>query len=228
MHSLLVKLKDLEREKRSVIILAIDDPEFFEENFFKKIKDYVIGIKIGLPIFLTFGLKIGEILQKFSENFVFIADLKIADIPYISALTANMIKKLGFDAIIAHAFVGEDTIEAIKKEISVICVVAMSSAGSILLDHHFLELLNMCNKLKVGGIVAPANKLDILKKIRENTHLKIFTPGIGVQGGSYELALKYGADYLIIGRSILQSKNPILELEKILNKIHEGGNNYFI
>jgi orotidine-5'-phosphate decarboxylase len=221
MSDFLSKLKKLEEEKKSVIVLAIDDVNFFENNFLRKIKNYVIGIKVGLPVFLSMNLNIQDVLQKFSEDFVFIADLKIADIPYISSLVASIIKKLGFDALIVHSFVGEDTIEAVNKEIPVICVIAMTNRGSIFLDKHYLELLNICNRLNVAGIVAPANKLEILKKIRENTKLKILTPGIGVQGGNYELALKYGADYLIIGRSILQSSDPSLELERILNKIHK-------
>jgi orotidine-5'-phosphate decarboxylase len=221
MSDFLSKLKKLEEEKKSVIVLAIDDVNFFENNFLRKIKNYVIGIKVGLPVFLSRNLNIQDVLQKFSEDFVFIADLKIADIPYISSLVASIIKKLGFDAIIVHSFIGEDTIDAVSKEIPVICIVAMTNEGSIFLDKHCLELLNICNRLNVAGIVAPANKLEILKKIRENTKLKIFAPGIGVQGGNYELALKYGADYLIIGRSILQSSDPSLELEKILNKIHK-------
>jgi orotidine-5'-phosphate decarboxylase len=34
------------------------------------------------------------------------------------------------------------------------------------------------------------------------------TPGIGAQGGKVRDAIKAGADYVIVGRSIYESENP--------------------
>ena len=39
--------------------------------------------------------------------------------------------------------------------------------------------------------------------------LSLFSPGIGTQGGSPSKAKKLGSDYLIVGRTILNSKNPL-------------------
>jgi len=44
----------------------------------------------------------------------------------------------------------------------------------------------------------------------------IYSPGIGVQGGKAETALKAGARYLIVGRDIALAQNPA-EIAKELN-----------
>ncbi|MEM3170697.1 MAG: orotidine 5'-phosphate decarboxylase, partial [Candidatus Nitrosotenuis sp.] len=38
--------------------------------------------------------------------------------------------------------------------------------------------------------------------------LDIYSPGIGTQGGDVQKTLAAGSDYLIVGRSILNSKDP--------------------
>ena len=39
--------------------------------------------------------------------------------------------------------------------------------------------------------------------------LSIYSPGVGTQGGNANEVISVGADYLIVGRSILNAKNPI-------------------
>ncbi|HYZ65298.1 MAG TPA: hypothetical protein VE574_01090, partial [Nitrososphaeraceae archaeon] len=53
-----------------------------------------------------------------------------------------------------------------------------------------------------------------LKEISYNKSAPIYSPGIGTQGGRIDLAIKHGTDFLIIGRSILSSIDPIREAKK--------------
>jgi len=39
--------------------------------------------------------------------------------------------------------------------------------------------------------------------------LSIFSPGVGTQGGSAKEVISSGTNYLIVGRTILNSKNPV-------------------
>ncbi len=39
--------------------------------------------------------------------------------------------------------------------------------------------------------------------------MSIYSPGIGTQGGNAKEVISAGTDYLIVGRSILNAKNPI-------------------
>lgn len=71
-------------------------------------------------------------------------------------------------------------------------------------------------KSKADGIVIGANRYDILNEISSlkiNTFKpKIYSPGLITQGGDPKAALKFGSDFLIIGRAILNSPEPIKTL----------------
>ena len=43
----------------------------------------------------------------------------------------------------------------------------------------------------------------------------IYSPGVGTQGGDAGRSLRAGSTYLIVGRTILNSKNPLLEAKKL-------------
>jgi orotidine-5'-phosphate decarboxylase len=52
-------------------------------------------------------------------------------------------------------------------------------------------------------------------------NLAIISPGVGAQGGSAADAIRAGADHIIVGRSIYQSKTPGIEAEKIVKEIEK-------
>jgi orotidine-5'-phosphate decarboxylase len=39
--------------------------------------------------------------------------------------------------------------------------------------------------------------------------LDIYSPGIGTQGGNTKKAISNGSDFVIVGRTILNSKDPV-------------------
>jgi orotidine-5'-phosphate decarboxylase len=43
----------------------------------------------------------------------------------------------------------------------------------------------------------------------------ILSPGVGFQGGDARKALAAGSDYLIVGRSIVESKDPVRSVEAL-------------
>ena len=61
------------------------------------------------------------------------------------------------------------------------------------------------------GIIVGATYPKIISYCKKSIHgkLSIFSPGVGTQGGSASKAKKLGSDYLIIGRTILNSKHPV-------------------
>jgi len=64
---------------------------------------------------------------------------------------------------------------------------------------------------KVDGIVVGATFPEIIRYCNKKagTKLDIFSPGIGTQGGSAKEVISAGTDYLIVGRTILNDKNPV-------------------
>jgi orotidine-5'-phosphate decarboxylase len=71
--------------------------------------------------------------------------------------------------------------------------------------------------LHVDGIVVGATvpKLIELSKKKAKGRFEIYSPGIGTQGGNPNDVFRAGANYLIVGRTILNSKNPQLEVQKL-------------
>ncbi len=64
---------------------------------------------------------------------------------------------------------------------------------------------------KVDGIVVGATFPEIIRYCNKKagTKLDIFSPGIGTQGGNAKEVISAGTDYLIVGRTILNDKNPV-------------------
>jgi len=71
--------------------------------------------------------------------------------------------------------------------------------------------------MKADGIVVGATVPQIIKSCNKKAkgRCEIYSPGVGTQGGDPRGAIKSGADYLIIGRTILNAKDPILEAKKL-------------
>ena len=141
---------------------------------------------------------------------------------------------MGFDAIIVNPFVGfKDGLDLLlnssrNKNKGVIFLVYMSHIGAK--DGYGLEIFKngKKNKLyyefaqralnwKADGMIIGGNNNKIITEILKSTKHKIdiFSPGIGYQGGNEIDAIKSGVDYLIIGRTIINSKNPSSILERI-------------
>ena len=71
-----------------------------------------------------------------------------------------------------------------------------NGADGIIVGATYPKIVSYCKKI-VG------NKLDI------------YSPGIGTQGGNAKKAIANGSDFLIVGRTILDSKNPADTAKKI-------------
>lgn len=208
----------MQGESRIILALDVYDEEKAME-IVRQISDEIFSVKINWPLILGAGV---GIVKKISSVTKVICDLKIADIPNTNRLITNKIRENGAYGIISHSFVGRDSLQAVlneAREMKVFSVVAMSNPGSKeVMDQHIDDLLRMSLESNVYGFVAPGNKIDLLRKIRSAVgEKKIISPGIGAQGGDAAQALLNGSDYVIIGRTIYQSRNP-LETVKELNE----------
>ena len=77
--------------------------------------------------------------------------------------------------------------------------------------------LDWAIKKKVDGIIVGATYPDIIKQCKRKIKgsLDIYSPGVGVQGGNASNVIDSGSDYLIIGRTIINSKNPLQTIKRI-------------
>lgn len=218
----------------SMLIVALDpqpnvDIIKWASHIFENLQDVVQGFKIGLPAVIKHGIEWISTYFKMYDGLL-IADLKLADIGDIMSLTARLLKYVGFNAVIAHGFVGykqgiEDLAKICEKEnLKLILVVSMSHAGSQeFIDRHIDEFINIAKIVKTWGIIAPATRPDIVRytRSRVGSSIKILSPGVGTQGADPGDALCAGADYEIVGRAITYAKDIRASALKILEQQKE-------
>jgi orotidine-5'-phosphate decarboxylase len=218
--------------KTSPIVVAFDPTKKMrlEEaaELLLPLRGVVSGIKIGIPALLHLGLRVLE-LPKLLEGFFFIFDPKLADVGHVDRLVAEKIFGAGFDALIVQPFVGfggglEEVIR-VKGERGVLAVCSMSHPGSEeFLNRHTEELMARSWSAGVDGFILPAQKPDLISRARASyPEALIFCPGVGFQGAFPGSAISAGADFEIVGRTILSSENPRKEAEGILEDIRAGG-----
>jgi orotidine-5'-phosphate decarboxylase len=221
-------------DKKSFIILAIDlEPRYhnlnYIENLISKIYPFLCAIKMNFHLILPFGkkgiAKINRLIH--SYGLLSIADIKLNDINNTNQVTLRNLRSMGFDSVIVNPIIGQKQLKSLvsfahKLGMGVISLVYMShenasegyglnvvqgkSNKSKILPL-FEIFLRYAEKSNVDGIVVGATHLKTLKYISSVSSIPIYSPGIGIQGGNAKLAIDNGSNFLIIGRSILHSKN---------------------
>tara|TARA_B100001123_G_C14960679_1_gene887542 strand:- start:74 stop:772 length:699 start_codon:yes stop_codon:yes gene_type:complete len=227
--------------QKNKVIVAIDLDNFEEIiKLIDRIKNSIFGIKLGYEFLFNFGIDGYKKIQDKKIN-IFL-DLKLHDIP-------NTVKK-GLDAIFKlepyfttlHLSGGDKMFQDLqinRQKTKLLGITALTSLDNEQVKKYYKresinELVHEYSKYalenKLDGIVCSANEISIVKKIIGN-NLIIVTPGI--RPTSYKLkddqertmepkkAISLGADYLVIGRPIIQAKNPLEELNNINSEINE-------
>lgn len=200
------KLWRLSEEKRSRLIVALDDDHALRsiDRVLGMIKHHAVGVKLGHKAFFLLGAsRISSIISEWKDDFYLIADLKLADIPYINEVVGRELKEMGFDAATMHLF--QRGIEGIRRHElpEIIGILAMSHKSS-LLDSAFSSNVMYAKRLKLSGVVVGALKRTLIRRAKRSGFV-VFSPGIGAQGGKDAVALSYGADFEIVGRRLISS-----------------------
>jgi len=206
-------------KKNSSIILALDVTDSKKAlDIAENLKESIDAIKVNYPLLLN---SYPEIVTELSKIRPVICDFKIADIPYISGLITKRAIDLGAIGVICHSFVGLDSVKSCVdasdgKDVYV--VVEMSHpGGNENYGYYSEEYLQKINDLSVTGIIAPATRVDRIRYYRSIFKDKlILSPGVGVQGGIAKDVIAAGADFLIIGRSLYDSKDPKSILKELI------------
>ena len=228
--------------KTSPIILANDyDPKIpnIESKTLRNIKllnNYLCGIKINFHLLLQLDKKQISRINKNAHNYGLecIADIKLNDIGNTNFITAENLWNMGFDAVIVNPIMGKKSLKNLvelshKKNKGVISLCHMSAPEAKI--SYELEIKNNSKKQQlyqlfldwaltshVDGIIVGATYPKIISYCKKSARekLSLFSPGVGTQGGSASKAKKLGSDYLIVGRTILNSKNPVETTKKLV------------
>ncbi len=237
------RIAKISLEKGSIILandlddVNIDKLEKKTISNIKKLGRYLCGIKFNFHIMLPLNekslSKINALAHR--EGLQTIADMKLNDIGNTNIIAIKRLWRCGFDAVIANPIMGPENLKELVKVAhndghGVITLVHMSHPGAKLgyglsirdpvtgrtqkLHDLFLK---WSSSAKIDGIVVGATVPEIIsytKKIIRD-RCDIYSPGVGTQGGDARKSLQAGSKYLIVGRTILNSKNPVLEAKKL-------------
>ncbi len=194
----------------------------------KQLHPYLCGIKLNFHLLLPLGrkdiLKINKTAHRYGLQTI--ADIKLNDIGNTNRVTVEHLWNLGFDGVIANPIMGLDSLKdlvksAHRKEKGVITLCHMSSPEAKLSYDMEIKMgkrqqlyqlfLDWALAAKVDGIVVGATFPKIIQYCSKKTgkNLSIFSPGVGTQGGNANEVVSSGTNYLIVGRTILNSKNPV-------------------
>ena len=243
----MTKFKDNIRNnsKKSRIILANDYDASYPKLYSQTIEnitllhDYLCAIKLNFHLLLPLGeTEIKKITQKAHEkNLLVIADIKLNDIGNTNLVTSETLWNFGFDAVIVNPIMGPDSLKnlvksAHEREKGVITLCHMSAPEarlsyemSVTYDSEssgrlYQLFLEWALKFEVDGIISGATFPEIIKYCKQTAknNLDIYSPGIGTQGGDPKKVLSAGTDFLIVGRTILNSDNPL----QTIKELHES------
>lgn len=205
------------------IIVALDGISVKKAlSIASELKNKVWGFKIND---LLFEPNVISKLKKFGRVF---ADAKLHDIPSTVIRSIARLEKAGADVITVHASGGVEMMKAALRQAQgktkILGVTALSSKKSVN-KKEFLKLVNDVKKAKLDGIVCSVRKL---KYFRNSKLLKVI-PGIRPEWykekddqfrtATPSEAVKLGADFIVVGRPIIQSSSPVKALEKIISEL---------
>ncbi|MGQ0605833.1 MAG: orotidine 5'-phosphate decarboxylase [Candidatus Nitrosotenuis sp.] len=219
--------------QKSPLILAndYDDQQSLESRTIRNIKtlsDYLCAIKFNFHILLPLGekqiLRITNMAHEYGLQTI--ADIKLNDIGNTNFVAVQTLWNLGFDCIIVNPMMGPANLENLialshKNKKGIISLCHMSSPEARVtyeLDVRigskstplYQIFLKWAAKMSADGIIVGATFPDIIQYCKKQSggKLNVYSPGIGTQGGDINDTQSAGSDYLIVGRTILNSKNP--------------------
>lgn len=201
-----------------------------------RVAPYSCAVKLNMHALLPLGAaQIGRITaHAHGLGMQAIADIKLNDISATNAAAAGALWSMGFDALIANPVMGPASLAELSRRAhrsshGIIALVHMSAPearatyeiplarGPKRLYHAFAR---GARDAGVDGIVVGATFAGIISECaRAVPGAPVYSPGIGVQGGSARRAAEHGTEYFIVGRTLLRSPDPRAEAARIRESV---------
>ncbi|MBM4313950.1 MAG: orotidine-5'-phosphate decarboxylase [Deltaproteobacteria bacterium] len=237
---------------RERVIFALDIGDGIEEalSWVDRLKGHVGLFKVGKESFVRYGPGIIQLIHDRGGK-VFL-DLKFHDIPNTVARAAEAAFALGVAMFNVHALGGSqmmrETVNGVlrlagqsgKPSPVVLAVTVLTSLNDEDLkkmgfnwgvSDTVLHLARMAQDAGISGVVASAEEAAAIRSACGSEFL-IVTPGIRggkeVAGDDQKRivtpcdAVRYGADFLVVGRPIRQAADPAGEADAIAGEIARG------
>jgi orotidine-5'-phosphate decarboxylase len=225
---------------RDRLIVALDLPSVeAAEAMIGKLGDAVTFYKIGYQLAYAGGLPLAQKLAGSGKK-VFL-DLKMHDIGNTIARGVENVAKMGATFLTVHAYpqTMKAAVEARGPNLKILAVTVLTSyddgdlhaAGYRLNVSDLVEArVQQAQVLGVDGIVCSAEEAAHVHKIVGH-QMYLVTPGIRPAGSATGdqkrimtpgRAIAAGADYLVVGRPILEAADPRTAAEAIQTEIRQS------
>jgi orotidine-5'-phosphate decarboxylase len=203
----------------------------------ERLGDAVVFYKLGLELFMAgeyFPL-LDWLVARRKQVFV---DLKFFDVPATVAAAVRQLRNRGvtFTTVHGNQSIMEAAAEA-KGEVKILAVTVLTSLDQADLDDlgfkcdvEQLVLSRARRALEAGcdGVISSGLEAQLLRQ-HIDSRLLVITPGIRPVENrpsddqkrvvTVEQALRYGADYIVVGRPIRDAKDPRAAAERIQEQI---------
>lgn len=224
---------------KSKVIVALDfDDLSIANSFVDRVSPETCRLKVGKEMFTYFGPTFVSSLV--DRGFDVFLDLKFHDIPNTVAKACKAAANLGVWMLNVHAAGGPKMMEAARNAIdglgnekptliSVTMLTSMDKAQASMigiecsLEQQVLRLAQLTKDSGLDGVVCSAQEANALK-MAMGAEFCLVTPGIRPEGSALDdqsrvmtpkQAIAAGSDYLVIGRPVTQSQDPVSTLEQI-------------
>jgi orotidine-5'-phosphate decarboxylase len=225
------------------IVVALDFDQLNQaEAFVEKLDPQLCRLKVGKEMFTQFGP--GFVKGLVDKNYDVFLDLKFHDIPNTVAKACQAAADLGVWMLNVHASGGPKMMEYARESLEkyaankplLIAVTVLTSMDQQQLkaigidstpEQQVLKLAKLTSNSGLDGVVCSAEESSLLKS-SIGKDFKLVTPGIRPEGSAKgdqirvmtpKQAILAGSDYLVIGRPITQSADPLNTLIEINNSI---------
>jgi len=230
------------------IILALDVSDVkYAIEIIDKFKDYVGIFKVGLELFTAAGPAVVEEINRRDKK-VFL-DLKFHDISNTVIKAALNAVKLGAYMFNLHASGGLEMMRSCKEAVVDLCLrenirkpkllgvtVLTGLSQEVLKDElgiqhslrtHVKQLSKLSAEAGLDGVVASGHEVAALRNHFGKNFL-IVTPGIRTSWSPPDdqkrtmtprQAIREGADYIVLGRAVMNQPDPFKALELITAEI---------
>ncbi|MEM3086559.1 MAG: orotidine-5'-phosphate decarboxylase [Halobacteria archaeon] len=216
-------------KRRTGLVVALDVPTGRHALSLARALDGLAdGFKIGLPLLMGESVSVLRDLRRRTRA-PLIADLKVADIPETGEAMVERALRAGASAAIVQGFSGRDTVErcvaAARRHRGEVFVVAEMShpGGATYLAPAAGSIARAARSAGAAGLIAPATRPARIRRLKTVSGLPVLAPGVGAQGGDAARAVRAGADWLIVGRSLVRARNPRPAAERLVEAIRRAG-----
>ena len=224
------------------IFVALDfGDEATAKTFVKKLSPNLCGLKVGKELFTSSGPSLIKWIHE--KGFSTFLDLKFHDIPTTVKKACRAAADLGVSILNVHALGGSNMMEAAREGVNgsnnnpfLVAVTILTSHDEDSLKDIGIQgnLQQTINKLaidaaraKLDGIVCSAQDIPLVKDTLPDNFIFI-TPGIRLNDEKDDQrrimtpndAIKNGASFLVIGRPVTLSDDPVKTLIKINDEIN--------